>query len=140
LGCKVTGLDPNPQALHEVKAVAGERCAAGGGVNVLQGLAADALALGKQYDYIVSSQAMHHIAPLGSTLKALYRLLKPGGALLVMDFEPGLASYWAHGFHPFAAPTREEWQQLLADSGFEPPHFRAFPPLVVLKAQKAAGE
>jgi SAM-dependent methyltransferase len=47
------------------------------------------------YDALVFSASLHHISPLTSALDAAHRLLRPGGRLLVTDFDvdaPDLAT------------------------------------------------
>lgn len=55
---------------------------------------------------------------LPECLKAIYRLLKPGGRFLCIDFLVGLRGFIAHGWHGFLAISREEWVELLLECGF----------------------
>ncbi len=70
------------------------------------------------FDYIVSSQAIHCMEVPRECLQAIYKLLKPGGRFLCMDFSVDLRGFLAHGFHCFLAISREEWVELLVDVGF----------------------
>jgi len=51
-------------------------------------------------------------------LQAIYRLLKPAGRFLCIDFLVGLIGFFAHGWHGFLAISQEEWVELLLEHGF----------------------
>ncbi len=70
------------------------------------------------FDYIVSSQAMHCMQNQLECLQAVYRLLKPTGSFLCIDFLVGVKGFIAHGWHGFLAISREEWGELLLEYGF----------------------
>jgi len=70
------------------------------------------------FDYVVSSQAIHCMEAPRECLQAIHRLLKPGGRFLCMDFSVGLRGFLDHGFHCFLAISREEWVELLVEVGF----------------------
>ena len=70
------------------------------------------------FDYVVSSQAVHCMENQRECLRAIHRLLKPGGRFLCIDFLVGLQGFLAHGFHCFLAISREEWVELLVEVGF----------------------
>ena len=71
-----------------------------------------------RFDYVVSSQAVHCMEDQHECLRAVYRLLKPGGRFLCIDFLVGVDGFLSHGFHCFLAMSREEWVEVLIEQGF----------------------
>jgi 2-polyprenyl-3-methyl-5-hydroxy-6-metoxy-1,4-benzoquinol methylase len=70
------------------------------------------------FDFVVASQAVHCMKAQRTCMKAIYRLLKPGGQFVASDFAIGRLGFFAHGFHVFLAITREEWFEILSKCGF----------------------
>lgn len=75
--------------------------------------------LDRRFDYVTASQAVHCMKNQRKSLQAIYRLLKPGGRFLCLDFSVGLKGFLKHGFHDFLAISREEWEELLPEYGFQ---------------------
>ncbi len=88
------------------------------------------------FDYIVSSQAIHCMNDQAACISAMYRLLKPVGQFLCLDFAVGLTGFLAHGFHGFLAISREEWEELLAECGFQDVKFNGVEDYLVVETQK----
>jgi ubiquinone/menaquinone biosynthesis C-methylase UbiE len=89
------------------------------------------------FDYVVSSQAVHCMKNQPKCLRAIYRLLKPGGRFLSLDFLVGLEGFRAHGFHCFLAISREEWAQILPAIGFEDIHTQKVRDYLIVDTRKA---
>lgn len=70
------------------------------------------------FDYVVTSQAIHCMRNPMKCLQAIYRLLKPSGKFVSLDFSVGVKGFLAHGFHCLLALSPEEWEQVLPDCGF----------------------
>jgi len=89
------------------------------------------------FDFIVSSQAVHCMAEQWACVRAVHRLLKPGGRFLCIDYLVGVAGFQRHGFHCFLALTREEWVEMLLDQGFINVRMHDADDFLVIEAQKA---
>ena len=99
----------------------------------------DVMALNERpesFDYVVSSQALHCMRDQPSCLQAAYRLLKPGGKFVCMDFSVGLKGFLRHGFHGFLAISAEEWEALLPKCGFEEVQMYPMDDYLVVEAHK----
>jgi ubiquinone/menaquinone biosynthesis C-methylase UbiE len=92
---------------------------------------------GAGFDYVVSSQAMHCMKNQRACLKAVHRLLKPGGRFLSLDFIVGLEGFRVHSFHCFLAISREEWQQMLPAIGFDDIHLEKVKDYLIVDARKS---
>jgi len=90
------------------------------------------------FDYIVSSQAIHCMEDQLECLKAIYKLLQPGGRFLCVDFLVGLRGFLAHGWHCFLAISREEWVELLLENGFYNVRMYEIDDYLLTEAQKPA--
>ncbi|KZO95133.1 S-adenosyl-L-methionine-dependent methyltransferase [Calocera viscosa TUFC12733] len=71
---------------------------------------------GKKFDVVVCSQAYHHISDIRGTTKALAGLLRPGGALLVVDL---LRSEQALFMHTGKAPPEHVRHTVAHKGGLE---------------------
>ena len=91
------------------------------------------------FDYVVSSQAVHCMKNQPRCLRAIHRLLKPGGRFLSLDFLVGLEGFLAHGFHCFLAVSREAWEQILPSIGFDDVHTQKVKDYLIVDARKAHG-
>ena len=90
------------------------------------------------FDYVVASQAVHCMQDQPACLKAIYRLLKPAGKFVCLDFNVGLVSFLHHGFHSFLALTTEEWRRQLSQCGFERVRIHDLQELCVVEAGRPA--
>ncbi len=88
------------------------------------------------FDYVITSQAIHCMKDQHRCVKAIYRLLKPGGSFLCMDFAVGLKGFLQHGWHAFLGISREEWKVLLPQCGFEESRLRTVCDYLVVMARK----
>ena len=91
----------------------------------------------KRFHYVVASQAIHCMKDQGRCLETIYRLLKPGGVFLCMDFQVGLKGFLQHGWHTFLALSEGEWRALLPKYGFDPPEMHRAGDYLVIKARKS---
>jgi SAM-dependent methyltransferase len=91
------------------------------------------------FDFVVSSQAVHCMKNQRRCLRAIHRLLKPGGRFLSLDFLVGLEGFLAHGVHCFLAISREEWEQILPAIGFDDIHTQKVKDYLIVDARKAHG-
>jgi ubiquinone/menaquinone biosynthesis C-methylase UbiE len=85
-GVEVTGLDPDPKALARARQKA-ER--AGAKVCFEHGFCDEIKHSTASFDLVVSSFMFHHLEPdqKSGTLREVRRVLKPGGRLLLLDFD-----------------------------------------------------
>ena len=90
----------------------------------------------RRFDYVVSSHAIHCMRDQRRCLRAVYRLLKPKGVFLCMDFQVDLKGFLRHGWHGFLALSEEEWRAILPGCGFDPPEIHKVGGYLVLRAQK----
>jgi ubiquinone/menaquinone biosynthesis C-methylase UbiE len=90
----------------------------------------------ERFDYIVSSQAVHCMQDHPECLRAIHRLLKPGGKFLCIDFLVGLEGFLKHGFHCFLAMSREEWVEVLVECGFSNIRMNELGDYLLLECQK----
>ena len=95
-GVEVTGLDPDPKALARAQRKA-ERARVR--VRFEQGFADEIKHSAASFDVVVSSFMFHHLEPdqKAGTLREIRRVLKPGGRLLLVDFDVTEAGAH-HGF------------------------------------------
>ncbi|UCC69096.1 MAG: methyltransferase domain-containing protein [Armatimonadota bacterium] len=91
------------------------------------------------FDFVVASQAVHCMKNQRKCLRAIHRLLKPGGRFLCLDFLVGLEGFLAHGFHCFLAISREEWSQMLPAIGFDDIYTQKVRDYLIVDASKAHG-
>ena len=88
------------------------------------------------FDFVVASQAVHCMKNQRKCLRAIHRLLKPGGRFLSLDFLVGLEGFLAHGFHCLLAISREEWGELLPAVGFGDIHTQKVRDYLIVEARK----
>ena len=97
-GCEVFGLEANQNAVD---------VCADSGLNVFKGTLEEARYQDRSFDVVILSQVIEHLQSPRKTLKEIYRILKPGGKILV--YCPNVKSYltkvfgkYWHGWHiPF---------------------------------------
>jgi len=88
------------------------------------------------FDYVVASQAVHCMNKQTRCLRAIHQLLKPSGRFISADFSVGVSGFLKHGFHCFLAISREEWEKLLPQCGFEQPRMYEMDDFIVVQARK----
>jgi SAM-dependent methyltransferase len=91
-GAQVTGLDPTPAMLAEARRLAAER-----GATAIRWVEADVDAMPFEpgsFDVVTCRRAFHHFPDAARALRAMLRLLVPGGRLAVSDRCPTEAT-WA---------------------------------------------
>jgi SAM-dependent methyltransferase len=123
----VVASDITPEMLEQVRRLAGERCL----TNVeTQGEApAEALPFADaSFDKVLCRVAPHHFPEVLQFLSESYRVLKPGGALVLCDTiapdDDPLADRWLDRMERLRDPSHfrdwspAEWQRMAAASGF----------------------
>ena len=91
------------------------------------------------FDFVVASQSVHCMRDPIGCLRGIYRVLKPGGWFLCLDFWVGKEGFLAHGFHCFLAISREEWESVLPMIGFDEVHTYKVKDHLVVESRKPAG-
>lgn len=97
-GAAVTGVDPAPLMLRLGRSLSGKR--SGPGMVFLQGTA-EALPVPDQTVTVAwAISSAHHWADIPAGLRELYRVLEPGGRLIIAErlTRPGARGLAAHGF------------------------------------------
>ncbi len=121
---EVTGLDPDSKALRRARRKA-ER--AGVGLFFEQGFADEIKNPAASFDVVLSSFMFHHLKSdeKTSTLREILRVLKPGGRLLLLDFdvpEHGAHHGFQRMFHSNARlkdNSEDRILQLMTAAGFK---------------------
>jgi len=137
-GYRVLGIDSGDfdYSKDSIRSAVEKAASRGGKVEFRETSVADLARTHERFDYVVTSQAMHCMKDQRQCLDAIYRLLKPGGAFLCMDFLVGLEGFLHHGWHSFLAISREEWRQLLPQCSFEEPACHKAGDYLVVRALK----
>jgi ubiquinone/menaquinone biosynthesis C-methylase UbiE len=65
-------------------------------------------------DGIVMANSLHFVRHKGPVLESVRGMLRPGGALVVVEYGADRGNPWVP--HPFSFPT---WEKLAAEAGFE---------------------
>ena len=133
LGIDSGGFDYSKNSIQSAVEKAESR---GGRVEFRKASVADLAKTSDRFDYVVTSQAMHCMKEQTQCLEAVHLLLKPSGRFLCMDFLVGLEGFLHHGWHSFLAISREEWEELLPQCGFEEPSCYKAGDYLVVRARK----
>jgi len=143
-GYRVLGIDSGnfDYSKDSIRSAVEKAASRGGEVEFRETSVADLVGTHGSFDYVVTSQAIHCMQDQRQGVDAIYRLLKPGGAFLCMDFLVGLEGFLHHGWHSFLAISREEWRQLLPQFGFDEVACHKTGDYLVVRARKlsSAGE
>jgi len=114
-GGQVTGLDPSAPAIGYARKRAAANC------SFVVGAAQDLPWPDQSFDVVASTLAAHHIpdAARQDAFGEMYRVLRPGGALLIADFRP---SGRRHSLHSRVTASRHgsavPLEDLAAAAGF----------------------
>jgi ubiquinone/menaquinone biosynthesis C-methylase UbiE len=65
-------------------------------------------------DGVVMANSLHFVRDKGPVLESVCRMLRPGGALVVVEYGADRGNPWVP--HPFSFTT---WERLAAEAGFE---------------------
>jgi len=119
---RVTGLDASPRALERARQDVPQ-------AEYVEGFAQQMPFADQQFDLVHTSLALHELQPhiLTQTLQEIYRVLKPGGAFVTIDFHrpripilwPGLALFlWIFETETAWQLLREDLPERLREIGF----------------------
>ena len=139
-GCCAVGIDSGSfnYSKDSVRKARQKAEGRGGQVEFLRTSVTSIRGRNESFDYVITSQAIHCMKDQHRCVKAIYRLLKPGGSFLCMDFAVGLKGFLQHGWHAFLGISKEEWKVLLGQCGFEEPRFRRVCDYLVVMARKGS--
>jgi ubiquinone/menaquinone biosynthesis C-methylase UbiE len=123
---EVLGIDPDPKALARARRKAAK---AAGSIQFDQGFGDDLPYAEASFDRVFSSFMFHHLPPdeKGKTLRAVRRVLKPGGGFHMLDFEgpdsgsPGVLAHLLHSSKRLKENSESRILSLMRESGFADP-------------------
>jgi ubiquinone/menaquinone biosynthesis C-methylase UbiE len=123
---EVVGLDPDPKALARARRKAAEAAVS---IQFDQGFGDELPYATASFDRVFSSFMFHHLPPneKGKTLRAVRRVLKPGGAFQMLDFEGkesgshGVLAHLLHSSKRLKENTESRVLSLMMQSGFADP-------------------
>jgi ubiquinone/menaquinone biosynthesis C-methylase UbiE len=105
-GSEVWTVDPSKEVLDKIKDDLGEK---GAKVGFLNASADDMEFEDEYFDVVASVMVIHHVERLQPALEEMMRVLRPGGALLMVDYAPvaskELDFSTRHDAEDFASPS-----------------------------------
>jgi len=84
-GSEIWTVDPSEEVLKNVKSALGD---GGAPVNFVEATADDLDFADGFFDLVVSVMVLHHLEKLRPALREMSRVLKPGGAIVIVDYKP----------------------------------------------------
>lgn len=122
----VVGFDPDPKALARARRKAGRAAVS---IQFDQGFGGDLPYPEGNFDRVVSSFVFHHLPAdeKGETLRAIRRVLKPGGEFHMLDFEGpedgehGFLARLLHSGHRLKDNSESRVLSLMRQAGFADP-------------------
>jgi len=123
---EVVGIDPDPKALARAKRKAAKAVVS---IQFDQGFGDDLPYTEASFDRVFSSFMFHHLPPdeKGKTLRAVRRVLKPGGGFHMLDFEGpgsgphGVLAHLLHSSKRLKENSESRVLSLMRESGFADP-------------------
>lgn len=133
---QVTGIDPS------IPAIAYARRRSPGNCSFTVGVAQDLELADGSFDVVASTLAVHHIPePARATaFREMYRVLRPGGRLLVADFQPSRRRFVRHTGGAMRHSNPALIEDLAAAAGFRVEAHGDLPLLRYIQASRPAGE
>ncbi|WP_328551856.1 class I SAM-dependent methyltransferase [Streptomyces sp. NBC_00358] len=120
----VTGVDPSPSVLAYARRK--DRAGQGAACGYREGVAEDLGLPDGSFDTVVTSLMLHHLPEelRPTALKEMWRVLRPGGRLLVVEFRPpnsALGRHLVHGGlgHAMSHNRTDLLDGIVAGAGFE---------------------
>jgi ubiquinone/menaquinone biosynthesis C-methylase UbiE len=125
-GVEVVGIDPDPKALARARRKAAEAAVS---IQFDQGFGDELPYAAASFDRVFSSFMFHHLPPdeKGKTLRAVRRVLKPGGAFHMLDFEGpesgshGVLAHLLHSGKRLKENTESRVLSVMTEAGFAHP-------------------
>jgi ubiquinone/menaquinone biosynthesis C-methylase UbiE len=125
-GVEVVGIDPDPKALARARRKAAEAAVS---IQFDQGFGDELPYAAASFDRVFSSFMFHHLPPdeKGKTLRAVRRVLKPGGAFHMLDFEGpesgshGVLAHLLHSGKRLKENTESRVLSVMTEAGFADP-------------------
>jgi ubiquinone/menaquinone biosynthesis C-methylase UbiE len=123
---EVVGIDPDPRALARARRKAAKAAVS---IQFDQGFGDDLPYAEVTFDRVFSSFMFHHLPPdeKGKTLRAVRRVLKPGGGFHMLDFEGpesgsnGVLSHLLHSSKRLKENSESRVLSLMRESGYADP-------------------
>ena len=106
----VVGVDPSEAMLE----TSGRRLSEFGNVELTQGAATDVPADAESFDRALSVQVLEYVEDVPLALAELYRVLRPGGRLVLWDIDWATVSWYSENPERMAA-VLNAWDEHLAD-------------------------
>ena len=113
-GAQITGVDRDRRALERAARALAETFP-GATFDPRPGDFTDGLPTGR-FDGVLAANSLHFVRDRRPVLAAIVRALRPGGRLIVVEYDADRGNPWVP--HPFSFDT---WRATAADAGFDDP-------------------